>query len=662
MNQSVPNGSTTQAVNFTGTGKSFSWVNDTPGIGLAVSGTGNIASFTPINKGATAVTATITVTPQPAAFAYIPNFTPNLDVVSVVNLANNSVTTTIPVGASPIGVAVNPDGTRVYTANQGSNTISVISTATNALLTTIQLAPGAEPSGIVVSADGSRVYAADYGTSYLSIIDAVTNTQITAVAVGSHPFGLALSPDGSTVYTSSEDNTVCVVNTASRSLVATINVGQVPNGICLSPDGSMLYVTNSGDNTVSVINTATNLVISSIAVGKAPVNIITSADGSIFYVTNSADNTVSVINASSGKVISVINVGSDPIGMSLNSDGSKLYVSNSVSDYVSVINTSTNAVIGTITVGTSAYAFGNFIIGGNGCAGMPVTFTITAEPALPNGISTSGVLAPLTTIYGTPSPSESFNVSGTGLIAGISVSPPTGFEVSTDNVNFSATVTVGKGGAIASTLVYVRLAAATPVGPYMGNITLSSAGVPDNDVFMPASTVNPALLSIIADDKSKTFGMANPVLTATYIGFVNFDTPVQLTSQAQLTTSAVTSSPAGQYPINVSGAASSNYTISQVPGVLTVYPVIESIVIPNTFTPNGDGINDTWNIKFLNFNLNCSVDVYNRWGEKVYSSIGYGIPWDGTYKGAALPVGTYYYIINLKTGQKALSGYVAIIR
>jgi gliding motility-associated-like protein len=88
----------------------------------------------------------------------------------------------------------------------------------------------------------------------------------------------------------------------------------------------------------------------------------------------------------------------------------------------------------------------------------------------------------------------------------------------------------------------------------------------------------------------------------------------------------------------------------------------QTLAIPNTFTPNGDGINDTWVIRSLENYPNCTVQVYNRWGEKLYSSVGYPVPWDGTYKGANLPVGTYYYIINLKNGVNAISGWVAIIK
>jgi gliding motility-associated-like protein len=90
--------------------------------------------------------------------------------------------------------------------------------------------------------------------------------------------------------------------------------------------------------------------------------------------------------------------------------------------------------------------------------------------------------------------------------------------------------------------------------------------------------------------------------------------------------------------------------------------VLKYPVVPNTFTPNGDGINDTWDIKYLTSYPNNTVDIYNRYGEKVYSSIGYSSPWDGRYRGADLPAGTYYYIINPKNGRKAISGSVTIIR
>ncbi|HWZ15053.1 MAG TPA: gliding motility-associated C-terminal domain-containing protein [Mucilaginibacter sp.] len=83
---------------------------------------------------------------------------------------------------------------------------------------------------------------------------------------------------------------------------------------------------------------------------------------------------------------------------------------------------------------------------------------------------------------------------------------------------------------------------------------------------------------------------------------------------------------------------------------------------PNTFTPNGDGINDTWNIKDLKSFTQCTVFIYTRWGQLVYQSVGYARPWDGRFNGKALPFGAYYYVINLKNNIPPLTGSVTIIR
>jgi len=84
--------------------------------------------------------------------------------------------------------------------------------------------------------------------------------------------------------------------------------------------------------------------------------------------------------------------------------------------------------------------------------------------------------------------------------------------------------------------------------------------------------------------------------------------------------------------------------------------------IPNVFTPNGDGINDDWQVKFLAQYPNCRVEIFNRSGIKLFESKGYNRPWDGTYKGKPVPVATYYYLIHLNNDEPPLSGFVAVLR
>ncbi len=83
-------------------------------------------------------------------------------------------------------------------------------------------------------------------------------------------------------------------------------------------------------------------------------------------------------------------------------------------------------------------------------------------------------------------------------------------------------------------------------------------------------TINPAALTISADNQSKAYNTANPVLTVSYSGFVNGDTPASLTTQPTASTTATTASSVGTYPISVSGAANNNYTITYVNGVFTI--------------------------------------------------------------------------------------------
>lgn len=90
--------------------------------------------------------------------------------------------------------------------------------------------------------------------------------------------------------------------------------------------------------------------------------------------------------------------------------------------------------------------------------------------------------------------------------------------------------------------------------------------------------------------------------------------------------------------------------------------ILKIPVIPNTFTPNNDGVNDVWNIKNLDRYPDCIMDIYNRYGVRLFHSIGYGTAWDGRFNGQEVPVGTYYYVLNLRDGTKNYGGYVTIIR
>src|SRR5215831_11877612 len=128
--------------------------------------------------------------PSSAQNAYITNSGSNT--VSVIDTATNTVVSTIPVGTAPAGVAVTPDGSKVYVTNFLSNTVSVIATATNTVVSTIPVGP---PFAVAVTPDSSKVYVTN-GQSDMSVIDTATNTVVNTIPVGLFHFAVAVTPDG----------------------------------------------------------------------------------------------------------------------------------------------------------------------------------------------------------------------------------------------------------------------------------------------------------------------------------------------------------------------------------------------------------------------------------------------------------------------------------
>jgi YVTN family beta-propeller protein len=222
----------------------------------------------------------------------------------------------VAVGRTPVGAAVNPAGTRVYVANQSSNTVSVLDVASNTVTATV--AVGTNPGGVVVNPAGTRVYVANYVSNTVSVLDTVSNTVIGTVVVGTNPVGVAINPAGTRVYvTNLSSNNVSVLDTASNTVTVTVAVGRNPVGVAVNPAGTRVYVANNGSNTVSVLDTASNTVTATAAVGTNPAGVGVNPAGTRVYVANQNGNNVSVIDTGSNTVTATVAVGSFPSAFGL---------------------------------------------------------------------------------------------------------------------------------------------------------------------------------------------------------------------------------------------------------------------------------------------------------------------------------------------------------
>ncbi len=121
-----------------------------------------------------------------------------------------TVVATVAVGDFPTGVAVNEKTNRIYVANAGSDTVSVIDGATNTMISTIAVGDG--PFGVAVNEKTNRIYVANAGSDTVSVIDGATDTMITTIPVGIGPTGVAVNEKTNRIYvTNLLSDTVSVI-------------------------------------------------------------------------------------------------------------------------------------------------------------------------------------------------------------------------------------------------------------------------------------------------------------------------------------------------------------------------------------------------------------------------------------------------------------------
>jgi gliding motility-associated-like protein len=124
-------------------------------------------------------------------------------------------------------------------------------------------------------------------------------------------------------------------------------------------------------------------------------------------------------------------------------------------------------------------------------------------------------------------------------------------------------------------------------------------------------------------------------------------------------TQNITTAVSGLYIVTVTDANECSAKNS-----VMIHPVNEvCLMIPNAISPNGDLINDEWNIGLKELYPEMEVKIFNRWGEQIWKSTrGYGVPWDGRSKGNVLPIDSYHYTIDLHNGSKPIIGHVTIVK
>lgn len=207
---------------------------------------------------------------------------------SRVYVANNSSgtvtvidnTTTPPTVLTTIGgvgfvnyVAVHPDGTRAYVTSSTGNTVWELNTASNTITTSV--GTGSNPFGVAVTPDGNRLYVVS-NSSGVFVYDATISPPsfITNIGIGGNGIEVAVTPDGTRAYVAQQNFGVRVVDnsTAPPSLLTTVPVSGFPFGVAITPDSVAAYVTNA-QSSVFKISTSSNTVVTTVGVGSTPLGV-----------------------------------------------------------------------------------------------------------------------------------------------------------------------------------------------------------------------------------------------------------------------------------------------------------------------------------------------------------------------------------------------------
>ncbi|MGC9292428.1 MAG: Ig-like domain repeat protein [Acidobacteriaceae bacterium] len=267
-----------------------------------------------------------------------------------------SVVATVPVGTAPQGIAVDPITNNVFVANQGGNSITVISGATSSVLATVNV--GSSPTAVAVNPATGMVYVANGGSTFVSTINEKDLTATPgSINVGVTQNDIAVDAASNTIVAVSTANDAAVTIAGSNNAVTgTASVGTSPKAIAINPVTHIAYVTNFGSGTVSVVDESNPTAAGAVTVGSGPLGIAVNAVTNQIYVANSGGSSVSVIDGASNTIIASPAVGTSPRSVSVDTATNTIYVANSGSATVSVIGGQNNTVLATPAVGPSPYA------------------------------------------------------------------------------------------------------------------------------------------------------------------------------------------------------------------------------------------------------------------------------------------------------------------
>ena len=276
------------------------------------------------------------------------------DSISILNASTLEVEQTIRVGRNPHELAVAPDGSKLYVANAGGNSVSVVDLETYTETNKIESPDFSYPHGIIFMPDARYALVTSEQASKIVLIDAVADEVVRSIDTdqgGTHMATIDSAGEWA-YFTNRESNTVSFMDLDDFRIVANVAVGQGSEGFALSPDESEIWVSNREARSISVIDVASRQVVATLPAGERPNRVAFTPDGR-FVLIPMGSGEVTVYDTSTREIIDTITLGSGGGGIVASPDGQRVFVAAGGTNAVYVIDTATWSVTGRVGVGTN---------------------------------------------------------------------------------------------------------------------------------------------------------------------------------------------------------------------------------------------------------------------------------------------------------------------
>ncbi|HQL70334.1 MAG TPA: gliding motility-associated C-terminal domain-containing protein, partial [Bacteroidales bacterium] len=202
---------------------------------------------------------------------------------------------------------------------------------------------------------------------------------------------------------------------------------------------------------------------------------------------------------------------------------------------------------------------------------------------------------------------------------------------------------------------FVNLSTIRFLGQGVYNVTVTDAKGCSTDSLVFLAQPRPLIASYTTTDPSCIGNYDGSILVAVTGGTEPY---IYEMNGISYPSSPIDSLYQGDYTVNVVDAHGCEYLLSDIHLEDTFR---DCLIIPNAFTPNGDGINDEWVIGNIHLFPRAYIQVFNRWGQILYEGLATEGFWDGTHDGLPVPTGPYMYAIDLLTGANPYIGIVTVV-